>query len=104
MDRYRVSITDEALAEMEQIYRYIAEVLQSPGHAMAQYDRIAQMILTLDTFPQRFRLMETELERARGIRRLNVDNYAVFFVIRENQVIVTDVLYGASDIEERLKG
>lgn len=33
-----------------------------------------------------------------------VDNYMVFFVIKEDRVIVTDVLYGASDIERRLKG
>ena len=33
-----------------------------------------------------------------------VDNYSVFYVIKENRVIVTDVLYSASDIEARLRG
>ncbi len=32
-----------------------------------------------------------------------VDNYSVFYVVRGNRVIVTDVLYSASDIEQRLK-
>lgn len=32
-----------------------------------------------------------------------VDNYSVFYVIKEDRVIVTDVLYIASNIEERLK-
>lgn len=38
------------------------------------------------------------------MRRLLVDNYSVFFVIQGNRVIVTNVLYSASDVESRLKG
>ena len=38
------------------------------------------------------------------IRRMLVDNYSVFFVIQDDKVVVTDVLYSASDIERRLKG
>lgn len=37
-------------------------------------------------------------------RLRNKDNYSVFYIINEDKVIVTDVLYSASDIEERLKG
>jgi len=33
-----------------------------------------------------------------------VDNYSVFYIIRDERVIVTDVLYTASDIEARLRG
>ena len=29
-----------------------------------------------------------------------VDNYSVFYAIKEDRVIMTDVLYSASDIEE----
>ena len=38
------------------------------------------------------------------MRRMNVDNYSVSYVIREGTVFVTDVLYSASDIENRLRG
>lgn len=38
------------------------------------------------------------------IRRMLVDNYSVFHTIRGDKVIVTDVLYTASDIEARLRG
>ena len=48
--------------------------------------------------------MESEQERSKEMRRLLVDNYSVFFVIQGDKVIVTDVLYSASDIESRLKG
>ena len=60
--------------------------------------------LTLDTMAERIRIMESEPERSKEMRRLLVDNYSVFFVIQGDKVIVTDVLYSASDIESRLKG
>lgn len=85
MKRYVVEITDEALADMEQLYNHIAYVLQAPENAMNQF-------------------MESDPERHREMRRLLVDNYSVFYVIQRDKVIVTDVLYSASDIESRLKG
>ena len=104
MMQYTVQITDEVLADMEQFYNYIAGVLLSPDNAMEQYNRIADAILTLDTFPDRFRIMDSEPEHSKEIRRMLVDNYSMFFVIQDDKVVVTDVLYSASDIERRLKG
>jgi len=103
MERYAVHVTDMALSDMEEIYRYIAEKLLSPENALGQYNRIADEILSLDTFPKRYHMVDFEPERSAGMRRMLVDNYSVFYVIRGNQVIVTAVLYSASDIERRLK-
>lgn len=104
MRQYNVQITNEALTDMEQLYNYIAYVLLSPENAMGQYNWIADAILTLDTFPDRFGIIDSESEHSKEIRRMLVDNYSVFFVIQDDKVIVTDVLYSASDIERRLKG
>lgn len=101
---YTVEITNEALADMEQLYDHIAYVLQAPENAMDQYNRIADAILTLDTMAERICIMESEPERSKEMRRLLIDNYSVFFVIQGDKAIVTDVLYSASDIENRLKG
>ncbi len=103
MKQYTVEITNEALADMEQIYNHIAYALQTPENAMDQYNRIADAILTLDTLAERIHIMESVQERKREIRRLLVDNYSVFYVIQEDKVIVTNVLYSASDIERRLR-
>ena len=104
MEQYKVEITKEALQDMEDIYNYIALELLSPENAMGQYNRIADEILTLDTFPQRYRIMDSEPEKQMELRRMLVDNYSVFYTIRGDKVIVTDVLYTASDIEARLRG
>ena len=103
MKHYIVEITDDALADMEQLYNHIAFVLLSPENAAGQYNRIADEILKLDIFPERFRIVDSEFGHSNGMRRMPVDNYSIFYLVRENKVIVTNVLYSASDIEERLK-
>ena len=103
MEDYVVQVTEEALSDMEAIYRYIAEKLLSPENALGQYNRIADEILSLQIFPERYRLVEFEPGRSQGLRRMLVDSYSVFYVVREDRVIVTGVLYSASDITRRLK-
>ena len=39
MNKFKVNITDEALADMDQLYEYIATVKQAPGNAIGQYKR-----------------------------------------------------------------
>ena len=93
-----------ALADMEEIYNYIAIQLQAPENAIGQYNRIAKAIEELNMFPKKVSLMESEKEWTMGLRQLVVDNYSVFYVIENERVIVMRVLYSASDIGIRLKG
>lgn len=102
MKQYKIQITDMALSDMEEIYNYIAVQLHAPEVAMGQYNRIADAIETLDTFPERVKLMETEEERMLELRQMPVDNFSVFH-IREDRVFITNVLYSASDIAKRLR-
>lgn len=102
MKQYVVRITDRALADMKEIYNYIAIQLEAPENAMGQYNRIAEAIEGLNVFPERVKLMETEPERIMGLRQLVIDNYSVFYVIEDMDVIVTRVLYSAMDISRRL--
>ena len=71
---------------------------------MGQYNRISDEILKLDVFPERFRIMDSEPKHSKGMRRMLGDNYSLVYIIKEDKVVVTDVLYSAADIEERLKG
>ena len=103
MVKYRVDITDEALGDMELLYEYIAFKLLAPENAMEQYNRIADAILTLDSYPERFGLFECEPEHSIGIHKMIVDNYVVCYVIDSEVVTVTNVIYGASDIHKRLQ-
>lgn len=102
MDRYSVEITDEALADMEKIYHYIADTLLASENAMGQYQRIAEAILTLESFPKRYPVFDFEPEHSWGMRRMAVDHYLVCYVVDPGKVTVTDVLFGASNIHVRL--
>ena len=103
MNHYEVLIADEALSDMEEIYRYVAHELESPVVAMRLYNLIADAVQSLELMPARFQIMLSEPEHARGLRRMLVNSYSVFYVIKENAVIVTNVLHSASDIEARLR-
>ena len=102
MNTFTVQITDEALLDMEEIYNYIAVDLFLPDSALEQYNRIAQAILSLDIFPERCPLFENEPEHTLGIRKLIIDNYIICFIIDSENVTVTDVLYGASNLHNKL--
>ena len=101
MEEYEVQITAEAQKDMIELYQYILQTLRSPENAIGQYDRIADEILTLHRFPNRYRLVDFEPERSQGLHRMLVDNFSVFYIVQGRRVIVTDVLYSASDIEHR---
>ena len=103
MKRYNVKITSKALGDMESIYNYIAYTLLSPDTAMKQYNKIANKIEKLDMFPERYKILDLYQENTMGIRRMDVDNYSVFYIINNTDVTIIRVLYSASDIESRLK-
>lgn len=98
MKQYKVQITDKALSDMEEIYTYIAEQLQAPENAMEQYNRIAKVIEVLGVFMERVHVMESEPEHSMGLRQFPIDNFSAFYVIEDDNVIVTRMLYSASDI------
>ena len=103
MKKYNIQITDKALKDMEEVYIYIVEHLQAPENAIRQYNRIAKAIEKLDILPERIKIMESEPEHTIGLRQFSVDNYFVFYVIKDETVIVVRVLYSASDISNRLR-
>lgn len=102
MKRYKVEITNEAINDLEKIYLYIAKSLLSPEVASGQYERITQSILKLATMPERYRLIKLEPEHSSGLRIMPVDNYSIIYVVKHKSVVVTNILYSASDIHHRL--
>ncbi len=103
MRKRTVEITQTALDDMERIYDYIANVLLAKESAMGQYNRIADAILTLENNSERCPVFEVEPERSWRMRRMVIDNYLVCYIVDPDKVIVTDVLYGASNVHARLK-
>ena len=100
---YLVKIADSALEDMDRIYSYIRYTLKNPDVAAMKYDRIAGEILTLEEYPLRFNIPQFEPCISMALHRMVVDNYSVFYLVRGDIVLVTDVLYSASDLESNLE-
>lgn len=102
MKKYHVQITDEALQDMEDIFNHIAYELEAPENASSQYDRIAAAILSLEMFPEKYRVLDIKQCMIKQLRRMVIDSYSVLYVIDKDRVIITNVLYSASNLEARL--
>ena len=101
MKKYNVVITASALKDMEDLYNYIAYELRSPNSAKKLYFKIANAIQSLELFAERYRVFS--IENGYSTRRMLVDNYSVFYIIKDSSVIITSVLYSSRDLEEILK-
>lgn len=100
--QYKVQITNTALTDMEEIYNYIATQLLSPENAINQYNRIADEILKLNILPDRYPIYKSFSRYDLPLHRMAVDNYSVFYIIQASTVIVTNVLYSASNLTNKL--
>jgi len=103
MNHYEVVVTDDAYLDMVELHNYISGKLFSPRSAERQYRRIVQAILKLDTFPERFAVVASGEEYPGKLRRMLVDNYSVFYYVQSKEVIVTNVIYSASNFIQKLK-
>lgn len=102
MSEYKVLVTDKASLDMENIYNYIAEDSGYGDIAMQQYDLIAASILSLNEFPGRIRIMDSEPEHSLAVRKLCLEDYYILFQIRDMSVVVLRVLHCKEDIENKL--
>ena len=82
---YLVTITQEAEEDLGGIYAYITFSLLSPQNAKRQIDRIQKVIQSLDEFPMRHRLMESEPWKSRGMHVVPCDNFLIFYLVEEKK-------------------
>ena len=104
MTDWLVVLTAEAENDIEEIFRYIAFTLIEPAVAWNQTERIRRGIGKLSFMPERCHIIDEEPWKTRGVRRLNIDNYAAFYVLDKDSycVNVVRVLYGGRDFSDIL--
>lgn len=105
LDEYRVTIEEPAQQDLREIYKYIAEMLQEPVIAERLVGRIRKAIEGLDRMPERFPFYDSEPWRSQGIRRMNVGNFAAFYIVIKDDftVSVLTVMYSGRDIDSVLE-
>lgn len=102
---YRVTISAQAEADLRGIYEYIVFKLRSTINAAGQLERLEKAINGLDTMPERYPLYGAGKWAERGLRKMPVDNYLVYYIPDKDALTVTviRVLYGGTDVKRKLE-
>ena len=97
--RYEGKLTPQASRQIEETVQYISKILQEPKTARKWADTLQSEIQKLDSMPARYPLTEEEPWRTKGIRKMTVKNFLVYYLVDEERktVWVTAVIYGRRD-------
>ena len=100
-DTYSVFYSDEATNDLRNIFMYIAYNLQARDTAEAQVNRIRTSIRKLEKNPKLNPLVQREPWTSIGMRRLNVDNYAVLYLTDEDskRVEIVRIPHSTMDLD-----
>lgn len=95
MKEYKVFIEAAAEKDLFGILLYITKTLKQPAIARHIYAEIKKQIGSLQTIPNRQKIVEEEPYAAQGVRRLYVEKYMVFYVVADSkkEVHVFCILY-----------
>ena len=96
---YRVTLTPQAVEQIRETVLYIARTLQAPETAKGWVNLLYRKIGELKSMPSRYPLTDEELWRDRGIHKMPVKNFLVYYWIDEENksVTVTAVIYSRRD-------
>ena len=105
MKEYQVLLTPESTQEIRDIHSYIANTLLVPETAKKQISRIMETVKSLKQMPERYALYEKEPWKSRGLHKVSVDNYIIFYYVNNNsdEVVIFHVFYGGRNISEIIK-
>ncbi len=105
MNNYSIIITPDAENDLNELDDYITYVLKAPDTAIVFVGMIKEKLLTLCNNPGRYRLVDFEPWHSKGIRRMNVRNFGVFYSILDEykEVYIQNVIYQKRDLK-RLAG
>ena len=102
---FEVEFSERAIQHLKNIARYIHYVLLADVAAQNILKNIAGSIEDLRLFPARHPLVDDVLLKGKGVRKMAVKNYLVYYMVRENvnKVVILGIYYAESNQVEKLK-
>jgi len=97
MEKYKLLIFPSAKQDLQDIIDYVNEL--SPDGAIKLYDEIVEKIGSLSQMPLRCPFVKNPLLKVKGYRVLVVNNYLLFFIVREKIVEIRRIIYGRRKYE-----
>lgn len=104
-DVYEVKITRQAQEQIAGIVDYISNELFAPDAACNLLDKMESSILSLSEFPERYHLIKEYTWREKGIRKIVVSGFLIYYWIDKvaKKVQVIAVIYEKRNQIEQLK-
>ena len=101
---YQVKLTPVAFAELSSIFRRIEIHSSSRENRDKRVSSISEAIFSLDEFPYRCPLLESEPLHSQGIRKMPVECYIVYYKVSETKksVEIHAITHGKQDQEKIL--
>lgn len=97
---YTVWYSPVSKQDLKSIYTYIAYELRAKDNARGQTDRIRKSIRALSDLPERYALVDWEPWRGMGMRKMPVNHYLVYYLVRHEtkEVEIVRIFYGGRDV------
>ncbi len=99
MKKYNIVISKDAWEDIEDVFKYISDILFEPDIAKKIQRTLLVRIKSLETMPKRNAVIDIEPYKTRGVRIYLVENYKVFYVVDEEKemIYILNVLYKHRD-------
>lgn len=99
MDSYEVIMTPDAVADLTELRDYIADTLLVPEIALRYVRSIRETIKKLEYMAASVAPLPDEPWHSRGIRKINAQNFIVYYRIDEDKkrVYILNIIYNKRD-------
>ena len=91
--KYEVIIYPLAKKDIQDIYKYIYYELRNVIAANKLMERLKEKMENLRFFPLSFPVVDNEYFKYKGIRKVIVDSYIIFFRVYDKEVQILRVIY-----------
>ena len=99
MGKYKIELSTKAKTDLKGIVSHIKNKLLEPVIAQKYAKLIKEKIKSLEYFPEKFALIDSDIIKRSDIRKLVVKNYIVFYRVNRDKKVVNieRILYGGRD-------
>lgn len=96
-NKLKLQIFPAAQADMEGIFQYISSELKNPSAAVGLIEDFERAFENIRAFPESCPYTQNEYIKDKTLRKLVVNNYIVFYRVKDDAIQIVRVLYGMRD-------
>lgn len=94
MNKYNIEYSKESKQDLIDIKQYIKYHLQEPLIAQKLISKIKIEIDNLKHNPEIYSIIDDDIIKKLEIRKLIIDNYIIFYRIKNNTIQIVRIMYG----------